>query len=124
MAIRSLFNQKWENILPAAIRYEDSDILTEQKVIIINRNIHHLVWGQLILMFDDDDSVSLVTSRICVSQLAIPFCLHTLGQRRRLEKEGIVCNLAFDNGIVTVTYSKQGWLERVAQHSSPSPPEQ
>lgn len=118
MGIRALFDANWEQVYRGAVKYGDSDILPEQRVIIVNRNVGRLVWGQLIMMFDEEQKMSLITSRFCVTPLAIPAYLHTLEQVNRLRRENIVCNVAFEKGLVTCTYSRVGWLERVAQDSS------
>lgn len=118
MGIRALFNATWKEVYRGAVKYGDSDILPEQRVIIVNRNIGRFVWGQLIMMFDEEGALSLVTSRFCMTALAIPAYLHILEQAESLENAGIVCNVAFEKGLVTCTYSRKGWLERVAQESS------
>lgn len=126
MAIRQLFNATWDQVYKGAVMYGDSDILPDQRVIIVNRNLKRLVWGQLIMMFDEDGTMCLITSRFCVPQLSLPAYLHTLEQAKRLKAAGIVCNVAFEKGLVTCTYSRVGWLQRVAQASSAarSAPEQ
>ena len=120
MAIRKLFDATWDQVYRGAIKYGDSDILTDQRVIIINRNVGRLVWGQLIMMFDEDGKMCLITSRFCIPQLSLPAYIHTLEQAKRLRENGVVCNVAFEKGLVTCTYSRVGWLERVAQASSAS----
>lgn len=126
MAIRQLFNATWDQVYRGAVKYGDSDILPDQRVIIVNRNLKRLIWGQLIMMFDKDGTMCLITSRFCIPQLSLPAYLHTLEQSKRLKTSGIVCNVAFEKGLVTCTYSRVGWLQRVAQASSAaqSAPEQ
>lgn len=121
MGIRALFNATWDQVYRGAVGYGNSDIIPEQRVIIVNRDIKRLIWGQLIMMFDEDGTMSLITSRFCVTPLAISAYLHTLEQVKRLQNAGIVCNVAFEKGLVTCTYSRTGWLERVAQVSSAPP---
>lgn len=118
MAIRQLFEATWDQVYKGALKYGDSDIFPDQRIIIVNRNIKRLVWGQLIMMFDEDGKMCLITSRFCVTPLALPAYLHTLEQAKRLRDAGIVCNVAFEKGLVTCTYSRVGWLQRVAQASS------
>lgn len=120
MAIRRLFDATWDQVYKGAVGYGDSDILTDQRVIIINRNVKRLIWGQLIMMFDEDGTMCLITSRFRVPWLSLPAYLHTLEQVKRLRSAGIVCNVAFEKGLVTCTYSRVGWLQRVAQYSSAS----
>lgn len=111
MAIKRLFNATWEQVYPGAVAYGESDIIPDQRVIIINRNIGSLVWGQLIMMFDEKSRMSLITSRFCVTALAIPAYVHTLCQASRLKKAGIITNVAFEHDLVTCTYSLEGWIE-------------
>lgn len=118
MGIRALFNATWDQVYRGAVGYGDSDILPDQRVIIVNRNLGRLVWGQLIMMFDEEGKMSLITSRFCVTPLAFAAYLHTLEQVGRLRDAGIVCNVAFEKGLVTCTYSRVGWLECVAEFSS------
>lgn len=118
MAIRQLFEATWDQVYKGALKYGDSDVFPDQRIIIINRNIKRLVWGQLIMMFDEDGKMCLITSRFCVTPMALPAYLHTLEQAKRLRDAGIVCNVAFEKGLVTCTYSRVGWLQRVAQASS------
>ena len=118
MSIRRLFDATWDQVYKGAIGYGDSDILTDQRVIIVNRNVKRLIWGQLIMMFDEDGTMCLITNRFRVPWLSLPAYLHTLEQVKRLRDAGIVCNVAFEKGLVTCTYSRVGWLQRVAQSSS------
>ena len=129
MGIRTLFKATWDQVYRSAVEYSNSDVLHEQRIIIVNRNIGKLLWGQLIMMFDEEGKMCLVTSRFCVPQLSLPAYLHTLEQANRIRNSGIVCNVAFEKGLVTCTYSRVGWLERVARASyvsacAPSPPPQ
>lgn len=113
MGIRKLFDSTWDDIYPGALAYGDSDILPEQKTIIINRNIKKLILSQLIMIFDEDGRMVLATTRYCLVPFAIPAYLHTLEQNKRLLKAGIITNVAFEKGVVTCTYSRAGWLERL-----------
>ena len=120
MSIRRLFDATWDQVYKGAVGYGDSDILTDQRVIIVNRNVKRLIWGQLIMMFDEDGTMCLITSRYRVPWLSLTAYLHALEQAKRLRDAGIVCNVAFEKGLVTCTYSRVGWLQRVAQCSSAS----
>ena len=55
----------------------------------------------------------LITSRYRVPWLSLTAYLHALEQAKRLRDAGIVCNVAFEKGLVTCTYSRVGWLQRL-----------
>ena len=63
MGIRNLFKATWDQVYRSAVEYSNSDVLHEQRIIIVNRNIGKLLWGQLIMMFDEEGKMCLVTSR-------------------------------------------------------------
>ena len=52
MSIRRLFDATWDQVYKGAVGYGDSDILTDQRLIIVNRNVKRFIWGQLIMMFE------------------------------------------------------------------------
>lgn len=115
MNIRKLFDATWDQVYHSAVIYGDSDVIPDQRVIIINRNVKKLILGQLIMMFDENYKIALISCRICLEPLALPSYLHALVTKRKLEKEGIHSNVEFSRGLVTCVYSKEGWLEQVVQ---------
>lgn len=117
MNIIKILDSTWNQIYHGAVAYGDSDIIPDQRVIIINRNVKKLIVGQLIMMFDEEYKIALVSSRICLEAFALPSYLHALCTAKKLERSGIHSNVEFSRGLVTCIYYKEGWLEQVVQQS-------
>ena len=103
MGVKKLFNSKWGEVYRGVASYKSTDVLPEQHIIILNRSVGRFVWSQLIMMFDNNDEMSLLTSRLCISPLSLAAYLHMRLSVSRLRKAGIVCNIAFEKGLVTCT---------------------
>lgn len=114
MSIRALFDATWDEVYRGAHTYPDSDYLMDQRTIIVNRNVGARITSQLIMMFNTEGHVELITIRYCSAAFVVPALLHTCEQRNRLLKAGIVCKVAFDHGLVTVTYARADWIRKVA----------
>ena len=119
MGIRKNFELTWEQALFRAAMFDNVEVIPEQHVLIQTKSFKHIVFGELILMFDPEDGkCNLITTRYTFSGFGLSELLHTVEQWGRIAKAGYAQNINVERGLITCTYSRKGWLERVALSSS------
>lgn len=119
MGIRKNFELTWEQAITRAAMIDSIEVIPEQRVLIQTKNIGMLNVGELIMMFDPDSGkCNLITTRYTFQGFGLSEFLHTFEQWGRIKRAGYIQNLNVERGLVTCTYSRKGWLERVAQSAS------
>ena len=117
MGIKSLFAIPWEKSCEKAKHQNDSEIIEKQRTIIINHNIGKKVWGQLIMLYNEQGEAELITRRFCVPALAASAYVNHLADYTSLSKYGFECHIVCEPGVVTCNYARTGWLKQLIQMS-------
>lgn len=120
MGIRTLFTIPWEESCAKARHQIDSEIYENQRAIIINHNIGKKVWGQLIMVYNEQGEPELITRRFCVPPLALSAYINHLVDYMSLSKYGIECHIVCEPGVVTCNYCRTGWLKQLIKLSKES----
>lgn len=111
MGIRANFKLTWEQAVIAACTQPDIEVIADQRIIINPVHVGDRQIAELVLLYGQYNTPCLITARFQAKALVIPAILHIAEQKERLAKEGILCNVNFTGGLVTVVYSQQSWWE-------------
>lgn len=116
----SYFNMTWRDAMDYCIQHPDNvELFPTQNTLLIYKFIKDKFYGELILMFDEEEKLGSVSTRMTIPMLTLGTIVTS--HLRHLAHAGhrdIVLNIDTTGGVVTCTYSKKQWLQHVAARYS------